>query len=100
MSRIDVAKVNWAISSGVESGTVPLEEELEPFFSNQEFPSCPAGGEYDLGTTSEPTLCSLVDFGHVSEAGINEYEEDSSPDGSGPKPRKPKPGRGKSPFAQ
>jgi hypothetical protein len=94
LGRIDVAKVNWAISTGVESDTVPVEEELEPFFSNGQFPSCPAGGQYDLGTASEPTLCSLVDFGHVSDAGTDEYE-DSSSSGGTPGPKKTKPGRGK-----
>jgi hypothetical protein len=104
MSRIDVAKVNWAISAGVESDTVPVKEDLEPFFSHDQFPACPAGGEYDFGTASEPTLCSLVDLGHLSDAGEEEYEEDSSstPSGGGssggsgpPGPKKPKPGRGK-----
>jgi hypothetical protein len=94
LTRIDTAKVEWAISVGLGPSSEPLADELVSFFGNQQFPNCPAGGEYDLGRVNEPTLCSLVDFGHYSEEGLNAYESDpESGPGSSPKPKKPKPGR-------
>ncbi len=100
LNRIDVAKLNWSFSFPTGSDAEPTEVDLAPFFSNQQFPLCPAGGQYDLGLVSEPTLCSLAEAGHVSASGLGEYETEPSPESNPngrPKPKKPNPGRGKKP---
>jgi hypothetical protein len=94
LNQIDAAKLNWAMKSGMGSGEEPYEDELAPFFANQRMPLCPAGGEYDFGPVSEPALCSLVDDGHLSEAGLDAYEEEPPATVAEPKkPKKAKPGR-------
>ncbi|MCL4179734.1 MAG: type II secretion system GspH family protein [Verrucomicrobia bacterium] len=95
LNRIDVAKVNWSFSVPMGTDAEPTEDDLTPFFSNQQFPHCPAGGEYDLGFVNEPTLCSLAEAGHFSATGLDDYEVEPLPEGNGrPKPKKTKPGRG------
>lgn len=98
LNQIDAAKLDWAMKTGMGSGEVPYEDELAPFFANQRMPLCPAGGEYDFGAVSEPTLCSLVDDGHLSEAGMDAYDEDPPTTVAEPKkPKKPKSNRGRRP---
>ena len=94
LNQIDVAKVNWAIHTGVRSDAEPFEDELDPFFAGERMSACPAGGEYDLGLVSEPTLCTMVEAGHFSEAAYETYGDEppgTVPDR--PKPRRPVPGR-------
>lgn len=94
LNQIDAAKLDWAMKTGMRSDEVVYEDELAPFFANQHVPQCPAGGEYAFGPASEPTLCSLVDEGHVSEAGMDAYiDEPPATDPAGKKPKKTKPGR-------
>jgi hypothetical protein len=94
LNQIDVAKVNWAIHTGVGADAEPFEDELAPFFASGHMPACPAGGEYDPGLVSEPTLCTMAEAGHISEAAYETYgDEPPGTDPDRPKPRRPVPGR-------
>jgi type II secretory pathway pseudopilin PulG len=63
---IDAAKQQWALQNRKQSTDTPTMKELQPFLgrgANGEFPTCPAGGTYTIGSVGEKPTCSVA--GHV-----------------------------------
>lgn len=63
---IDVAKQQWALENKKQSTDTPTMQDLQPYLGhgpNGEFPTCPTGGTYKIGTVGEKPTCSIP--GHV-----------------------------------
>ena len=56
--QIDGAKERFALEHNVGGDYVPQMAELVPYLMKRT-PTCPAGGDYDLGTVDEACLCSI-----------------------------------------
>jgi hypothetical protein len=63
---IDAAKGQWALENHKQNSDTPTEQDLTPYFGRGRggnFPVCPAGGKYIIGTIGEKPRCSIP--GHV-----------------------------------
>jgi hypothetical protein len=62
---IDSAKQQWALENNKKSTDTPTMEDLKPYLAgpNGNFPKCPDGGEYILGSVGEMPRCTIP--GHV-----------------------------------
>ena len=63
LRQIDGAKEQWALSNQKPAGTLVSQQDLEPYFPNRAFPTCPAGGVYTLNQIGLPPICNIA--GHV-----------------------------------
>ena len=63
LRQIDAAKQQWALEKNKPAEAVPTEKDLLPYFKDQVFPVCPAGGTYTLNAVGEVPSCSIP--GHV-----------------------------------
>jgi type IV pilus assembly protein PilA len=55
---IDDAKAQWALETHKDSGAVPVDSDLFGIgLYIKVKPTCRGGGQYDLRTVGEPTLC-------------------------------------------
>jgi prepilin-type N-terminal cleavage/methylation domain-containing protein len=64
LRQIDDAKSQWALENHKDSTTVPLDADLfGPGLYIKAKPMCRVGGQYDLRTVGEPTLCDQPGHG-------------------------------------
>jgi hypothetical protein len=66
LRMIQGAKQQWALDHNKQSTDTPTMDDLRPYMGRGpkgEFPVCPAGGEYIIGTVGENARCSIP--GHV-----------------------------------
>jgi len=59
LRQIDGAKRSWALENKKEKTDTPTQSDLMPYFG--EFPTCPAGGTYQINSVGEPPTCSVPD---------------------------------------
>lgn len=55
--KIEAAKENWALRTGVTNGAEVSWSDIAPEFPGG-FPNCPDGGKYTLGRVGEEVSCS------------------------------------------
>jgi hypothetical protein len=55
---IDSAKQQWALESNRPAQAVPTPQDLLGYLPNKAFPTCPAGGVYNMNPLSQPPTCS------------------------------------------
>ena len=60
---IEAAKQQWALDNSKTDDDIPNALELLPYFQNDVFPTCPAGGTYTINAVGAPPTCSIP--GHV-----------------------------------
>jgi regulator of replication initiation timing len=60
---IEAAKQQWALDNSKTDDDVPNALELLPYFQNDVFPTCPAGGTYTINAVGVLPTCSVP--GHV-----------------------------------
>ena len=63
LRQIDAAKREWALENNKTAGAVPTAQDLLPYFTDGQFPVCPAGGTYTINAVGVPPTCSVP--GHV-----------------------------------
>jgi hypothetical protein len=63
LRQIDAAKQQWALENNRAAGSVVGPQDVAPYFPNQTFPTCPAGGAYTMSPIGQAPLCSIP--GHV-----------------------------------
>jgi regulator of replication initiation timing len=60
---IEAAKQQWALDNSKTDDDIPNALELLPYFQNDVFPTCPAGGTYTINAVGVLPTCSVP--GHV-----------------------------------
>jgi hypothetical protein len=83
LGRIDSAKGAWALQYGGGSNIEPTSAELKKFFRREIMPTCPAGGEYEIGFLYEPPFCTLEDLGHLYLPFGDDVDASPAPNGNG-----------------
>jgi hypothetical protein len=56
---IDATKHEWALEKGKADDAIPTKQDLLPYFKDEVFPVCPAGGTYIIGRVGEEPKCSI-----------------------------------------
>ena len=59
LRMIDSAKAQWALEKSKKDADQPTAEDLKAYLNHDQFPHCPAGGEYTIGTVGEKPKCSI-----------------------------------------
>lgn len=64
LRQIDAAKQEWALENNQQSTNTPTQADLthlrnNQYFKNNQFPTCPAGGTYTIGSVGEAPTCSI-----------------------------------------
>jgi myosin heavy subunit len=59
LRQIEGATQTWALQNQKPAGTIPGNADLLPYFPNQAFPICPAGGSYTLKPAGVAPTCNL-----------------------------------------
>jgi len=59
LRQLQAAQQQWIIETKPSASTKIKKKDLQPYFKNGQFPVCPSGGDYKLGTPSEQPECSL-----------------------------------------
>ena len=64
LRQIDAAKQEWALENNKQSTDTPTQADLtrlkhNQYFKNGQFPTCPAGGTYTIGSVGEPPTCTV-----------------------------------------
>jgi hypothetical protein len=78
LKTIAGAKETWASDTHASNGAAVNERDLLPLLRN--FPVCPHGGKYTIGTVGEPSTCSHPE--HQSYAIGGQASTSSPPSGS------------------
>jgi hypothetical protein len=61
LRQIDAAKQQWALENSKKSTDVPTQKDLLPYLGrNGQFPRCPQGGTYTIGSVGESPRCSVA----------------------------------------
>ena len=60
---IEAAKQQWALDNSKTDDDIPTVLDLLPYFRDDVFPACPAGGTYTINAVGVPPACSVS--GHV-----------------------------------
>jgi hypothetical protein len=63
LRQIEAAKLQWSVENNRPAGVVPTQADLMAYFPNKAFPTCPAGGLYNLNPVGQPPTCTVP--GHV-----------------------------------
>ena len=58
LRQIDGAKQQWALENKKADADAPTKTDLLPYFKDNKFPACPAGGEYTINPMSAHPECS------------------------------------------
>ncbi|MDZ4200417.1 MAG: hypothetical protein U1E27_14160 [Kiritimatiellia bacterium] len=56
---IDSVKEQWAMENNAEEGRQPDISALSQYMRGSVLPTCPMGGEYELGPVGEPPTCTI-----------------------------------------
>lgn len=59
LKLIEAAKLQWAIDHNKTENDIPTVQDLQPYFKDGDFPTCPAGGTYTINALGEPPTCSI-----------------------------------------
>jgi RNA polymerase sigma factor (sigma-70 family) len=62
LRQIDGAKQQWALENNMSPTNTPTVEDVTPYLGRGpkgEFPQCPSGGTYTLGSLTEAPTCSV-----------------------------------------
>jgi len=59
LRQIELAKKQWALENKKAETDTPTKSDLLPFLKNEQFPVCPAKGDYTINSVSTPPRCSL-----------------------------------------
>ena len=59
LKAIDMAKETWKQHEDKTINDIPSRTDLKAYLP--EWPACPSGGEYKMGTFLEPASCSLAE---------------------------------------
>jgi competence protein ComGC len=59
LRQIDAAKQQWALENSKKSTDTPTQSDLGHYLKNGQFPTCPKGGTYTIGTIGEAPSCSV-----------------------------------------
>jgi len=59
LRQIVGAKHQWALENKKEMTDAPTENDLKPYFFQEGFPKCPAGGNYSINSVLEDPTCSF-----------------------------------------
>jgi hypothetical protein len=59
LMQIQSAKDQWKLENNKKDGDVATEADLKPYFKDEIFPKCPAGGTYIIGRVDENPKCSI-----------------------------------------
>src|SRR5436853_7178445 len=60
LHMINTAKEQFAMANGIAEGGTMTQGNLIPYLHDSQFPTCPSGGVYDIGTVGETPSCSIV----------------------------------------
>jgi hypothetical protein len=60
LRQIDGAKQQWALETGKSAEAMPTAADLLPYFPQNAFPVCPAGGGYSLNDIKTFPTCSIA----------------------------------------
>ena len=60
LRQIDGAKQQWALENRRAASDTPLRAELLTYFKSNQFPACPAGGQYKMNPVSQRPECSVA----------------------------------------
>jgi uncharacterized protein (DUF3084 family) len=63
LRQIEAAKQQWALEKGKNINDVPSQQDLTPYFKDNQFPVCPDGGTYAINSMGDLPTCSVS--GHV-----------------------------------
>ena len=58
LRMIEGAKNEWALENNKKAGDMPTQADLTHFLKNGQFPTCPVGGTYTVGSVGELPTCS------------------------------------------
>jgi len=58
LRHIQDAKENWAMEHQMPSSAFPGEKDLVPAYIKN-YPSCPGGGTYKIGSVGDDVVCSV-----------------------------------------
>jgi hypothetical protein len=89
LRQIESAKAAWAFQHGAKLDIELEPEDLNPFFSNGLVPTCPAGGDYEIGFLYEPPRCTSENRDHIYSPEGDEDIPTSSQTSAGKKPAAP-----------
>jgi hypothetical protein len=59
LRQIESAKDQWKLENNKKDGDAVTEADLKPYFKDEIFPKCPAGGTYIIGRVGEDPKCSI-----------------------------------------
>jgi competence protein ComGC len=59
LRMIDAAKNEWALENNKKSTDTPSQSDLAHYLKNGQFPTCPKGGTYTIGSVGEAPTCSV-----------------------------------------
>jgi type II secretory pathway pseudopilin PulG len=59
LRQIETAQQQFIFEKKPDGGTKIKKKDLLPYFKVAEFPTCPGGGDYQMGTPNEKPECSL-----------------------------------------
>ena len=57
LRQLDAAKQQWALENGKTTTDTPTKDDLLPYL--KQWPTCPAGGTYTIGSVGENPTCSI-----------------------------------------
>ena len=60
LRQIDGAKQQWALENRRAASDTPLRAELLTYFKSNQFPACPAGGQYKMNPVSQRPECTVA----------------------------------------
>lgn len=60
LEQIDGAKQQWGFETNAGDAATPAQADLQPYLSNNQFPTCPASGVYTIGNLAASPTCSLA----------------------------------------
>ena len=88
--QIDDAVTMWALKKGKKPLDQPTAAMLENYFAGHRLPSCPQGGQIQLGTLTLATTCSIHGSANDSRPSPQKpWWYDYVPFASRPRPRNP-----------
>ena len=58
LRMIEGAKNEWALENNKKPTDTPTQADLAHFLKNGQFPTCPVGGTYTIGSVGELPTCS------------------------------------------
>ncbi len=70
LRQIDGAKQQWAFETKASDDTRPTQDDLTPFLRDNQFPHCPAAGNYRIRRVSRLPVCDLTGHSLIDPDGL------------------------------